>query len=77
MAHPFTRRSGDASDIRHYWFSDIFLNELGRFFFSGASDFAHHNDRFSLRIILEQTQAVDKVHSVNRIAANTNTRALA
>ena len=77
MTHPFAWRSREASDIRHYWFSDIFLNKLCRLFFSGAADFAHHNDCLCLRIILEQTQAVDKVHAVDRIAADANTRALA
>src|SRR5690348_3039921 len=77
VTHALARRGGRAGDERDHWLGDVFLDEFGRFFLGAAADLAHHDDAFGLRIVLEQLQAVDEVHAIDRIAADADHRGLA
>ena len=49
---------------------DVLLDELRRFLFRIAADFADHDDRLGLRVFLEQRQHIDKARPIDRIAAD-------
>ena len=55
----------------------MFCDELGRLFLGAAADLADHDDRLGLRIVLEQLQAIDEVHAMDRVAADADAGALA
>src|SRR5581483_8614872 len=43
----------------------------------GAADFAHHQDRLGLRVVLEQVQGVDERRTDNGVAAQSDASRLA
>src|SRR5690348_2576350 len=77
MAHALARRRGRTRDERDHWFADVLLDELRGLFLGTAPDLADHDDAFGLRIVLEQRQAVDEIHPVDRIATDADHRRLA
>src|SRR5690606_9207078 len=58
------------SDVGNHRLGHIGLDESRRFFLGGTADLADHNDRFSLRVSLEQLQDVNEVGARNRVAAD-------
>ncbi len=48
------------------------LDVGSRFFFSRTTDLADHDDRFGLRVFLEQLQDIDEVRARDRVTADTN-----
>jgi hypothetical protein len=52
-------------------------DELGRFFFGRAADFADHDDRLGGFVGQEQLQDVDELGALDRVAADADGRGLA
>src|SRR5690348_4952528 len=77
MAHALARRRRRTRDERDHRFADVLLDEFGGLFLGAAADLADHDDAFGLRIVLEQRQAVDEIHAVDRVAADADHRRLA
>lgn len=77
VAHALARRGADAGDEADHWFGDVRANVFAGFFFGAAADFTDHDNRFGLRIVLEQFQRVDEGGAWNRVAADTDTGGLA
>ena len=55
----------------------MLLNIVSSVLFIIAADLADHNDPVGIFIGFKQFQAVNKIHAMNRVTANTNTGALA
>src|SRR5690606_23227617 len=70
VAHAFAGRRGDASDVGHHRFGHIGLDEGSRFFLGAAADLTDHDDRFGLRVFLEQLEDVDEVGTRDRVTAD-------
>src|SRR5665213_3092935 len=78
MAHTTPRRSRHTSDkASHRLFHFILAQELSGFFFSRATNFADHNDRFGLGISEEHLKDVDKFRAFHRAATDAHSRGLA
>ena len=77
MAHPFARRRGDSGDVANDRLGDMIGNELGRIFFGRTTDFTHHDDALGIRVFLEQAQAINEVHPVDRVSADPDAGRLA
>ena len=59
VTHALSWRSRLAGDERGERFLDVLLGELGRFFFGRPADFADHQDRFGLRVVLEHLEEIN------------------
>ena len=70
MPHSLALGRRHTGDIRHHRLGHVVANELRRFLFSGAANFANHHNCFSGVVILEQTQDVDKVRARNGVSTN-------
>ncbi len=77
MPHPLARRGGDAGDVGRHRLGHVLFDEVGRLFFGGAADLADHDDRFGVRVGLEQPQDVEVVGAVDRVAADADAGGLA
>ena len=55
----------------------VLLEPFGRLFFGGSSNFSNHNDTFRLGVVGETFQAINKVGTIEWVAANTYTCRLA
>src|SRR3569623_1880237 len=77
MAHAFAGRRGDAGNIGHHRLAHTGPDVIGCVFLSRAADFTDHNDALGLTVLLEQLEAVDEMGALDRIAADTDTGALA
>src|SRR5688572_12991105 len=76
MAHPaalWGRLTCDEPDNR---LGNVLLHEGGGVLLVSTADLADHDDRISVRILLERAQAVDEVSSDNGVATDANARAL-
>ena len=76
MAHTFAFWCSNTRDVRHHRFSDIRFDKSRRLFFRAAANLTNHHNRFGLRIVLEQTQNIDKGRTWDRVATDTNTARL-
>src|SRR3546814_1186328 len=72
VAHALAGRCRGTSDKAHHRLGHVFSDELGRFLLGTAADLANHDDALGLRIVLEKLQAVDEVHALDRITADTD-----
>ncbi len=77
MAHALAGRSGHTSDVGNYRLGDVGLDVGSRFFFSRTADLTDHDDRFGLRIFLEQLQDVDEVGARDGVTADAHAGGLA
>src|SRR5688572_21285844 len=77
MPHAATRRSGLPRDEAHHGLIHVLFDVTGRVLFRRASNFAHHHDQFSFRILIKELERLDEVRSDNRIAPDPDTRGLA
>src|SRR6185437_1781805 len=77
VAHALARRRRRTRDERDHRLGDVFLDEFGSLFLGAAADLADHDDAFGLLVVLEQLEAIDEVHAVDRIAADADHRGLA
>src|SRR6185437_16046434 len=77
VTHALARGRTGAGDERDDGFLHVFLDEFGGFLFGAAADFADHDDALRLFIILEQSQAIDEVQTIDRIATDADAGALA
>ena len=77
MAHPLPGRCRDPGNISHHRFGHMIADEGSCGLFVRTTDFTHHDDAFGLRVLFEQRQHIDEVHTANRIAADTNAGTLA
>ena len=76
MTHALSGRRSNAGNVGNHGFGHVFRDELGGFLFRSAADLADHDDGLGLRIVLEQTQAVDEIHPLDRVAADADAGAL-
>ncbi|MND44866.1 hypothetical protein D3C80_357150 [compost metagenome] len=77
MAHALARRCGNTSDVGNDRLGDVGLDVGRGFFFSRTADLADHDDRFGLRVFLEQLQDVDEVGARDRVTADADAGRLA
>src|SRR5690606_38933991 len=77
VAHAFARRRGEARNVAYHRLGHVGLDVPGSLFLGGAADLAHHDDALGLRVGLEQLQAVDEGHAVDRVTADAHAGALA
>ncbi len=70
MAHALARRSSHTGDVGNNRLGHVCLDVGSRFFFSRTADLADHDDRFGLRVFLEQLQDVDEVRTRDRVTAD-------
>ncbi len=76
MPHPSSRRSRLARNKSHHGLLHKLLDKLGSRLFRRPANLANHNDRFRIRIIIQQPQCIDMRRPNNRIAPNPNRRRL-
>ncbi|KAF1856457.1 hypothetical protein Lal_00048580, partial [Lupinus albus] len=77
VAHALAGRCGDTRDVGHHRLGHVGLDEGSGFFFSGTADLTDHDDRFGLRVFLEQLQDVDEVGARDRVATDAHAGGLA
>src|SRR5690606_16087305 len=77
VAHALAGRSRDTRDVGHDRFGHVGLDVGSGFVFSRTADLADHDDRFGLRIFLEQLQHVDEAGAGDRVAADAHAGGLA
>lgn len=77
MTHALAFRGAGTGNEANHRFGDVRSNELGGFFLGAAADFTDHDDAQGLRIGLEQLQAIDEVHALHGVAADTDAGRLA
>ena len=63
VTHTFAFRRGHAGDVADNRFGHVIFDVSGRFFFRATADLTDHDDRFGLRIFLEQLQDIDEVRA--------------
>ena len=73
VAHAFARRCSNTRDIRNNRLGYVSLDVGSRFFLGRTTDLTDHNNRFSLRIVLEHFQDVDEVGARDWVTTDTNT----
>src|SRR5271170_7537953 len=76
MTHPPPRRSRLPRDKSNYRLLHMLLDVLRRSLFRRAADLPDHDDRLSLRILIQQLQRIDMGRPNNRVAPNPNRRRL-
>ena len=69
VAHAFARRRRLARDERRDWLLHVLLDKRRRLLFGVAANLPHHQNRFRLRIVLEQLERVDERGADDGIAA--------
>src|SRR5579871_4116777 len=77
VAHPFAGRRRLPGDERGDRLRHLGPRELGGRLLRRAADLAHHQYRAGAGVRLEARQAVDEVHSLDRITADADARRLA
>ena len=70
MPHPFAGRGGDTGDVGGDRFGHVFLDEASALFFRAATDLADHDDGVGAGVFFEQSQDVQVVGAVDRVAAD-------
>lgn len=76
VSHATSGRGGCARDECRHWFFDVFFHKCGGFFFLGASDFADHDNRLGLRVVVEKFDDLPMRESMNGVAADADASAL-
>src|SRR3954470_8788047 len=77
MAHALARRRGDAGDEADDGLLHVRFYPARGVFLIGPADFAHHDYRFGLRIVVEHLENIDVLDAVDRIAADADAGRLA
>src|SRR4030095_449746 len=77
VPHALAGRCREAGDESHHGLPHVRLHPARCFFFIGAADFAHHDDGFGFRIVIEHLQHVHVLENVHRVTAYTYARRLA
>ncbi|SPO56510.1 exported protein of unknown function [Pseudomonas sp. JV551A1] len=77
VAHALARRCGNTGDVGNDRLGDVGLDVGSSFFFSRTADLTDHDDRFGLRVFLEQLQDVDEVGARDRVTTDADAGRLA
>src|SRR5678815_4220412 len=77
VAHAFARRRGNARDEADHGLLHVRLDPACAVLFVRTADFADHDDRFGIRIVVEHFHDVDVLQPVDRVAADADARRLA
>src|SRR3990172_11873255 len=77
MAHAFSGRRGDAGDESDDGLFHVVLDPVCGGLLVRAADLPDHHHRIGVRIVVEQTQHVDMLQAVDRIAARAHGAGLA
>ena len=73
VAHATSGGSSDTSnEANDGLLGAALLNELSRFFFSGATDLTNDDDALSLGILDEELEGLNEVGAVEGVSSNTN-----
>ena len=76
MAHALAGRCGHAGDVGHHRLADKSPDVFSGSFFVTATNLAHHDNAFGLRVTLKQLDDINEIHATHRIAANAHAGAL-
>jgi hypothetical protein len=74
VAHALVWRGGDASDEVCDWLLHVVLDPVSRVGFVRAADFADHDDRFGIRMVVEHAHDADVLQAVDRAATDADCR---
>src|SRR5690606_28151483 len=77
VAHALACRRGNTGDVGNDRLGDVGLDVGRGLFLGGTTDLTDHDDRFGLRVFLEQLEDIDEVGARDRVATDTNAGRLA